>query len=502
MNKSVSFTLQIGGVILLIGYCCLLRAEDNTHWFGGGVPPAFKTAKEGCDYFYSNEGGLAGLSSRYMPDHNSYVSDSAYKCAIADVYGNWAGDYFGMILSKTEICDNSTLFDYTVGQCRNTYQKGRPDDVNSCGMPSFERGNPVNIATGNKFQEEHDLVVGALNPIVINRYYNSADELWRHSYSTHLDINEGWITFVNYDGRETKFADGPNGYSSNAGRETLAKNGNSWIYISQQNIAMTFNDQGKMTSIRHLDGETQNIEYSGKDIIINNGLGIEARLSEDFLHQPMRVLAKNIEIGYEYSGGRLVKRTKVDSDETTTRLYHYEDARITNMKLLTGITDERGIRFATWGYDGSKKAILSEHAGGAQRATFTYDSDDSTTVTNEINNKITYRFQIFSGLKRIIAIGSEKSLNCPASNSTYTYNDRGQMLTKIDAQGVVTIFTYNERGLEVSRTEADGTASARTIKTEWDPTYFFPRKILEATRTTVYTYGSQGQKMSQQVLPN
>ncbi|WP_345945801.1 RHS repeat domain-containing protein, partial [Pseudomonas sp. dw_358] len=66
----------------------------------------------------------------------------------------------------------------------------------------------------------------------------------------------------------------------------------------------------------------------------------------------------------------------------------------------------------------------------------------------------------------------EPSDNCPASNSTYTYDDRGQVLTKTDAKGFITTYTYNDRGLEASHTEASGTPQARTTTTTWDPTRF------------------------------
>ncbi len=50
-----------------------------------------------------------------------------------------------------------------------------------------------------------------------------------------------------------------------------------------------------------------------------------------------------------------------------TTTYHYED--ITDKFALTGITDERGIRYATYGYDASQRAISTEQAGGIDRYT-------------------------------------------------------------------------------------------------------------------------------------
>ncbi|MWK60060.1 RHS repeat protein [Pseudomonas otitidis] len=175
--------------------------------------------------------------------------------------------------------------------------------------------------------------------------------------------------------------------------------------------------------------------------------------------------------------------------------YHYEDSR--NPNLLTGITDERGIRYATWTYDDQGRAISSEHAGGAEKVTVAYNADGSSTVTNALGKRTTYRFQTIQGIRRITAIEGEPSANCPNSNATFTYDDRGLVKTRTDNKGNVTTFDYNERGLEVSRTEAYGTPQARTVITEWHPTLFLPVTITEPDRTTRYSYDVQGRLTGQ-----
>ncbi len=141
---------------------------------------------------------------------------------------------------------------------------------------------------------------------------------------------------------------------------------------------------------------------------------------------------------------------------------------------------------------------MSQHAGGASLIQINYNADGSSTVTNELGKKTVYRYKNISGVKRISSIEGEPSANCPASNSVYTYNDRGQVLTKTDAKGLVTTYDYNDRGLEVSRTEATGTALARPTTTEWDPDRFLPIKVIEPNRITVYSYDNQGRELTRQ----
>ncbi len=129
----------------------------------------------------------------------------------------------------------------------------------------------------------------------------------------------------------------------------------------------------------------------------------------------------------------------------------------------------------------------------------TYNADGSITVTNELDKKATYRFQVIQGVKRIVAIEGEPSPNCPSSNSTFTYDDRGLLKTKMDNKGYVTTYSYNDRGLEISRTEASGTAQARTTTTEWHPTLFLPETVTEPGRITHYQYDDQGRQLSQTI---
>ncbi|WP_285961991.1 RHS repeat protein [Pseudomonas tohonis] len=202
-------------------------------------------------------------------------------------------------------------------------------------------------------------------------------------------------------------------------------------------------------------------------------------------------------VSYTYNSiRRLTAVTTTRDAVVSSQTYHYEDA---NPNLLTGITDERGIRYATWAYDDQGRAISSEHAGGAERTLVSYNADGSSTVTNALGKRTTYRFQTIQGIRRITAIEGEPSANCPNSNSTFTYDDRGLVKTRTDNKGNITTFDYNERGLETSRTEAYGTLQARTVTTTWHPTLFLPASVIEPDRITTYSYDDQGRPLSQSV---
>ncbi|RMJ29133.1 Rhs family protein, partial [Pseudomonas aeruginosa 39016] len=161
---------------------------------------------------------------------------------------------------------------------------------------------------------------------------------------------------------------------------------------------------------------------------------------------------------------------------------------------LTQVTNALGQVTRLGDYDERGKPGSITDANGAEKVTLAYNDDGSTTVTNEYGKQATYRFQVIQGIKRIVAIEGEPSPNCPSSNSTFTYDERGLLTSKRDNNGNLTTYQYNARGLETSRTEAAGTAQARTITTDWHPTLFLPVQVSEPGRITRYQYDAEGRK--------
>ncbi len=279
---------------------------------------------------------------------------------------------------------------------------------------------------------------------------------------------------------------------------TLTKVNGKWTYRSRQNEQLTFDSTGRLITLTKSDGEALTIAHAGSVRTISDAKGNSITVNYLSNGHPLSLNATGVSVQYGYNQyGFLTSVTKTENGQSTQRIYHYEDPR--NRIWLTGITDERGIRYATWTYDDQGRAISSEHAGGAERTLVSYNADGSSTVTNALGKRTTYRFQTIQGIRRITAIEGEPSANCPNSNSTFTYDDRGLVKTRTDNKGNITTFDYNERGLETSRTEAYGTLQARTVTTTWHPTLFLPASVIEPDRITTYSYDDQGRPLSQSV---
>jgi YD repeat-containing protein len=183
--------------------------------------------------------------------------------------------------------------------------------------------------------------------------------------------------------------------------------------------------------------------------------------------------------------------------DQAVRTYHYEDPNFVH--ALTGITDENGARYATWGYEGTGRATLSQHAGGVDSVTLFYGSyspaanDGRVLVVDGFGTTRTYNYQVAGGVVRI------RFVSDPAGTSISTFDANGNVTTFRDANGTQTNFTYDlARNLELSRTEAFGTTLARTITTQWHTFYRLPTKITAPSGTpgvieiTDHAYDAQG----------
>jgi YD repeat-containing protein len=104
-------------------------------------------------------------------------------------------------------------------------------------------------------------------------------------------------------------------------------------------------------------------------------------------------------------------------------VYYYEDARFPHH--LTGLTDENDNRFATWAYDAAGRAVLSEHAGGAERVTFTYHPDGSTTATDASGHTRTYAFDTLHGVRKLTSLDGGPCRNCGTQARDITYDVNG-----------------------------------------------------------------------------
>jgi YD repeat-containing protein len=269
-----------------------------------------------------------------------------------------------------------------------------------------------------------------------------------------------------------------------------------WRFTTSTGTLEDYNADGKLLSITTSNGMRQELFYdiaSGLLSSVKDSTGRELLFAYTGNQINSVTVDGNKTTSYTYNALGLI--TQVTRPDNTTRIYHYEDTRFPTS--LTGITDERSARYATWTYDAQGRAISSEHAGGAEKTLLAFNTDGSTTVTNALNKQTIYRFDDIAGARRVTKVEGQPTANCIGANQDYTYTPEGWIASKTDWKGIKTTFTYNTAGQEISRTEAFGTPEARTTTTEWHPTLFVKTKITEPEKETVYSYDANGRLLNQ-----
>ncbi|MDO9462109.1 MAG: hypothetical protein Q7N95_18570, partial [Alphaproteobacteria bacterium] len=297
-----------------------------------------------------------------------------------------------------------------------------------------------------------------------------------------------------------------------------------WQYTGPDDVVYSFNIKGSFTSgwtgqlteIRTRDGYTQTLSYNaaGKNIAVNDNLGRSITFTYNtqgltdsvtdadgklyrYVYKNQSVLPEGVSVSITDHPSWVLERviypdaTPADDSDNPRVTYHYEDANFPF--ALTGITDEKGVRFATWAYDATGRAISSQHAGGAERTTIAFDDVAKTrTVTNPLGKQAIYQLETFQDQLRIKQVAGQPSANCVGADTSFLYDANGYISQETDGKGNITKYVRNARGQETSRTEAFGTPQERTITTTWHATFRLPLQITEPGLTTAFTYNGDG----------
>ena len=385
-------------------------------------------------------------------------------------------------------------------------------------------GNPISVGNGIKWQWERDYDGAGAYPLTFVRTYNSAQtngsvvgNKWTHTYQSSIHVapsplgsdstpqNTVEAVLVTHgDGTYTQYVRRGSAYVPDTNiPEPLVRlvdgSGNTagWEVTRFSDETEHYDAAGRLQWVRNRSGLRHNLAY--------NSAGQLTSVSDDF--------GRSLQLTYDPTSGQVA--TLIDPDNKVTRYgydsnhnagsveypdakkrqYLYEDAILKS--YLTGIVDERGIRFATFAYDYRGRAVLSSHSGGAGKVALSY-GDNTTTVTDAIGTQRTYSYVLINQRQYLLSVDQPCSAGCAAGSvSKQTFDGNGFVATQTDFNKNVTVLAHNARGLVTSRTEASGTPQARTTSAQWHATYHLPSQITEPlpgglTRIDKYEYDAQG----------
>ncbi|OYY93466.1 MAG: hypothetical protein B7Y41_11965 [Hydrogenophilales bacterium 28-61-23] len=473
-------------------------SQTPTHFHRVGYFASSDEARQACENFASS----LGFSGYCHQAYSSPVWEAGWLCDNYHWPYCWGNSFLGDFYFTTS-CATGLSVDENTGACV-------PNPKNAGATPDGTCvGNPINAGAATKYQIEIDVTSG----LEFSRSYNSrmvkgSSDIgtnWRHSYlrTVSLGLNGDTADVYRSDGKTVRFMlNGTNWVAdpdiSDRLEQLAAASG--WRYIlAADNSVETYDATGKLLTLTDRAGHTQTLSYdtTGQLTAVTDAHGRSLVFTHDTAD---RIATLTDPAGgvttYTYDANNNL--ASVTYPDATGKTYHYEDPAFPH--ALTGISDENGARYATYAYDAQGRAILSEHAGSAERVELTYNPDGSTTVTDALGSARSYNFETHLGVVKSTGISQPGGSGCGAASSAITYDANGNPASRDDFNGHRTRYWHDQgfatpRNLETTRVEGlaveNGNETVkpetRTIYTEWHPVWRLP------TVEKTYTGGADAQ---------
>lgn len=273
-------------------------------------------------------------------------------------------------------------------------------------------GNPVNLATGNKYAEERDYEGTGIFPLTYVRRYNSQamlyggsspagprymqrSSVWRGTYDRAVHFNDHAqypaADVYRQDGRVIRYERSgnlwiPDGDINDRLTQLTAAGGAvvGWELRTENDEVEVYDSIGRLVTIRHRSGVVHQLVYDalGRLSSATHSFGQQLVFAYDDYD---RLMSLTVPGGQVYTFNYVSTSSRLEGVTTpggATRTYHYENQN--SPLALTGITDELGLRFASYSYDQEGRVSVSEHAGGVQRYSFDYPWSNTTVVTDAV----------------------------------------------------------------------------------------------------------------------
>ena len=404
--------------------------------------------------------------------------------------------------------------------------------------PGASLGNPVQLASGAKVQAETDLI-GGPDLLRIGRTYRtlrqnsraqSGGPGWSFSFDREFTVvgagsGAPSVSGTLGDGSYFQFVMQPNGsfrsfYEQRLTLQSLSDKFDDWLLTTSEGqveryskvgevfrlmsshtsdgvaLNYTYNAGNQLTQISDQGGRSISIGWHLNRVISVDGPDGGARYEYDEAFvaanlPPVEGMGSLVAVQYHDRAGVLL----------ASRHYHYGHGW--QRDFLTGITDENGVRFATYAYNDAGQAVLSEHADGAMRYAFAYPAKATRIVTDPLGTQRTFSIGYGGDSRgRITGESQPAGAGCSAGASAMTYDSGGALASRTDFNDRKTCFANDpNRGLEVRRISgltgsiscpagADNlpTKTARMVSTQWHPDWPLASAIAEANRIVTHAY--------------
>jgi YD repeat-containing protein len=310
--------------------------------------------------------------------------------------------------------------------------------------------------------------------------------------------------------------------------------GGGYVYTdATSNVQERYTSAGQLTAMAWTDGTQVNFSYDGAGMLTQASDTRGRSLSFAYTAGPegsTRMSTITDANGQVTTLGFDARNNlaSVTWHNGTTKTLLYE--RTDLPWALTGVSDERGLRYATFGYDPEGRAISTEHAGGVDKYAVSYAVPPSIRVTEQRDGIYVARIYDWIAPQGIVMTEpsgqvtnwSALSLNGknyfssqtqPAgagslqSSRSQAYDANGNIASRDDFNGKRSCYlndlARNRRVAEVNGlsqgqdcatvTTANAALPAGALKTstQWHPDWSLPIKVAEPKQITINVYNGQ-----------
>jgi len=384
--------------------------------------------------------------------------------------------------------------------------KNAGDPPNSC-RTNILLKNPVNVATGNKFEKSLDLSISTPGiPLEFRRSYNSQVIFygrlgygWTYTYDVSLGVVQTSpakrVRIWDSDGRALYFIEvqqtsteilfgGESGVKDRL--KQVISSGEYYLRRKEGNLTYRFDSNGKLLEISDLNGNTLALTYTGGLLTqVSDNFGKSLSIQYNIDNRISSITdPKNQSILYEYTNGDLTKVTYPDQNFIR---YAYSNHNLTDKY------DTNNNLIGHWGYDNRHRVInyYSHIKDNVHQEEINLTYQPSGTVVTKSTGTTTYTTAVIDEIS--VATGIDGCSTCGGNNKSFQYSNRLDLtqVTSIDGTNQYTTqYTYDnptnpweQVGEVVQMTEALGWPEQRTTSYSYTHRTDDPFLLSESTET-------------------
>ncbi len=345
---------------------------------------------------------------------------------------------------------------------------------------SLAAGNPINIATGNKYQQEIDLPANPDLPgIEIVRHYNGLDQRasvlgsgWRLSYDTRLHHAGGSWQIAQADGSRIHFASAQNRPVANS-YGALRLEDEFWVWAWPNGRELWFDASGYLIRILarpHLQLDIERHDrpgpLAGAIAKVSNSRGhtlsfayriVDSRAYLQQIDSPFGQFQYQYEAQSDEKPGRLQLVRLIRPDDMQRHYLYEPKLQAGNHNALTGVEVvsadlQQKQRISTWGYDAQGRAVLAwagARHSSAEEISLQYVRPATparpglTVIKDAAGRQTTFEIAIKAGRNVLTRVDGPGCASCAAPGSRASYDEHGRLieinntLIQRDASGAI-----------------------------------------------------------------